>query len=106
MNGLFHPYFVNYGRDKIYFFWRLYKEGLLRLWQWAVGAKFYILPQSFGVDLPHLITSAQKEFVKQARSENKMFQLYYCLVNMDYECLFNKAINCCKPLYLRVKNTL
>ena len=27
MNGLFHPYFVNYGRDKIYYFLRLYKEG-------------------------------------------------------------------------------
>ena len=65
-----------------------------------------MLPQSFGVDLPHLITSAQKEFVKQARSENKMFQLYYCLVNMDYECLFKKAINCCRPLYLIVKSAL
>ena len=27
LNGLFHPYFINYGRDKIYYYWRLNREG-------------------------------------------------------------------------------
>lgn len=30
LNSLFHPYFINYGRDKIYYYWRLNRESRSR----------------------------------------------------------------------------
>ena len=40
---IYHPYFVNYGRNKIEYDKRLMSEGY----------KFFILLQDFGFDIPH-----------------------------------------------------
>ena len=43
VNPIFHPYYINYGFNKIQYFeyWRLH------------GGKFYLLTNSFAVDMPH-----------------------------------------------------
>lgn len=40
---IFHPYFINYGRNKLEYISQMIYEGY----------KFYILMQDFGFDIPH-----------------------------------------------------
>ena len=82
LNGLFHPYFINYGRDKIYYYWRLNREGSIPVVDWVVDTQFYVLPQSFGCDLPHIITNASRSF--RPNDEHEMFGLYKYLVYMNW----------------------
>lgn len=68
---IFHPYFINYGRNKIEFITRLIFEGF----------KFYILLQDFGFDIPHkrynmilfiiLRTSFAESFLDSLHDESK-----------------------------------
>ena len=54
LNPIFHPYYIEYGYDKLEFFARLmaYKRGcsMIRL---SLGFRYFVLPQDFGIDIPH-----------------------------------------------------
>ena len=54
MTPLFHPYYIEYGRDKIEFFEKLklsHRIGYDGFY--SSGYQFLILPQDFGIDIPH-----------------------------------------------------
>ena len=53
LTPLFHPFFINYGYIMVGFYERLYLESSLVLILSPPDTSFYVLPQCFGVDLPH-----------------------------------------------------
>ena len=53
-NPIFHPYYINYGFNKVSFISRLIYDGkevddLVLI----IGFHFYVIPYAFGVDIPH-----------------------------------------------------
>ena len=54
LNPIFHPYYIEYGYDKLEFFARLmaFKRGcsMIRL---SLDFRYFVLPQDFGIDIPH-----------------------------------------------------
>ena len=54
MTPLFHPYYIEYGRDKIEFFEKLKMSHRIGSnGNNTIGYQFFILPQDFGIDIPH-----------------------------------------------------
>lgn len=54
MTPLFHPYYIEYGRDKIEFFEKLKMSHRIGSNGYnTIGYQFFILPQDFGIDIPH-----------------------------------------------------
>ncbi|KAK8801895.1 hypothetical protein WA588_006179 [Blastocystis sp. NMH] len=65
LNPIFHPYYIEYGYDKLEFFARLMAYKRFR---------YFVLPQDFGIDIPHKRSSYSRMF-RQDRKVHIMSEL-------------------------------
>ncbi|KAK8814651.1 hypothetical protein WA556_006690 [Blastocystis sp. ATCC 50177/Nand II] len=65
-NPFFHPYFYDYGGDKMELFHRLHMIG---------GYRMYVLSTDFGFNIPHKVTKMAEEY-KLGKDEEPMFIQY------------------------------
>ncbi|KAK8800225.1 hypothetical protein WA171_004860 [Blastocystis sp. BT1] len=81
LNTFYHPYYVDYGFNKIEFFHRLIVEKY----------QFYLLPEAFGYDIPHPRSSASNSWSSQRKGTRAMDILWMrmCRENPDrFKCRY------------------
>lgn len=52
-NSLYHPYFIDYGNDKLEFFHRLQSQSRGYFIPLNIDYSFFLMSNSFGYDIPH-----------------------------------------------------
>ncbi|KAM7454779.1 hypothetical protein BLSTO_04460 [Blastocystis sp. subtype 1] len=75
MTPFFHPYYINYGYNKVFFYRQLAQEKRFH---------FYVLQQAFAVDIPHPREARRSFFVQNKR--NIMTDLYHAMTKCSVCC--------------------